>query len=415
MSQRTYLACIGTRPEIIKMAPIYRELKARGHRVVVVHTGQHGAVAEALYAFFEMPPDTVIDLHRKSTSLAHLTSALLDGLEGALKRLQPDVVMVQGDTTSALAGALIGFYQDVPVAHVEAGLRTHEHDPFPEEKNRELIGHLARWHFPPTPQAAQNLVSEGVSPDHIHQVGNTVIDAALWTRDRLAQPGFDLQGMKPVQLVNFEQNHAARRMILVTAHRRENWGEPIRQIARAVAQIVRDHTDTVAVWPVHPNPLVHADVVAELNGLPAALRGRICLTEPLGYQALISLLMRCDFALTDSGGVLEEASAFAKPVLVTRESTERHEMVAAGGAALVGTDTSAIVEQAQRLLTDPSHHRKMRLVNSPFGDGHSATRIVEVLSNAARFEIGASNPNTQGGAAQRHLWRTSASASQPAA
>lgn len=383
MSHKTYLACIGTRPEIIKMAPIYRELKARGDHVVVLHTGQHEAVADALYAFFDMPPDTVIDLQRKSPSLAHLTSALLDGVEVVLKEFQPDVVMVQGDTTSALVGAMTAFYQNIPVAHVEAGLRTHEREPFPEEKNRELIGQLAQWHFPPTAQASSNLLSEGIDASDIYQVGNTVIDAALWTRDRITQPSFDMAAMKPQHLQDFEARYADHKLILVTAHRRENWGQPIRNIARAVANVLSEHPDTVAVWPVHPNPAVQADVAAELQSLPPRLKSRICLTEPLGYQALISLLIRCEFTLTDSGGILEEASAFSKPVLVARKSTERQELVDAGGAHLVGTDMVDIFIHAEQLLTNPIAYRRMQLDTSPFGDGHSAARIVDVLSDSA--------------------------------
>lgn len=382
MPKQTYLACIGTRPEIIKMAPIYRELKARGDRVVVVHTGQHEAVAHALYAFFDMPPDLALRLERKSPSLAHLTSALVDGVERALEDFHPDVVMVQGDTTSALVGALIGFYQDIPVAHVEAGLRTHERTPFPEEKNRELIGQLARWHFPPTAQACRNLLSEGIARDHVHQVGNTVIDAALWTRDRIRAPGFDLAAMKPQNLCDFEARYPDHKLILVTAHRRENWGQPIRDIALAVANIVSQHPNTVVVWPVHPNPSVQADVALGLGQLPPRTRARICVTEPLGYQALVSLLMRCEFTVTDSGGILEEASAFSKPVLVARDSTERQELVDAGGAVLVGTDSMNIFLHAESLLTDSAAYRRMQLDTSPFGDGHSAERIVDILSDS---------------------------------
>lgn len=382
MSERKYLACIGTRPEIIKMAPVYRELQARGNSVQLVHTGQHEAVAEALYAFFGMTPDIVVDLKRRSPSLAHLTAALMDGVEGAIASLVPDVVLVQGDTTSALVGALAGYYHDKPVAHVEAGLRTGERDPFPEEKNRELIGRLAHWHFAPTERCRDNLLGEGLDPARIFAVGNTVVDAALWTRERIAHPSFDLAALMPANLLEFEARHPDHRVILVTAHRRENWGQPIRDIARAVGEIVARHRDTVAIWPVHPNPAVRADVEAVVRRLPPEARQRICLTEPLGYQSLIALLERCVFTLTDSGGIQEEASAFGKPVLVARESTERQELVDAGGARLVGVDAAAITAQAELLLSDRGVYRNMQLPKSPFGEGDSARRIVDILTGA---------------------------------
>ena len=377
---RTFLTCLGTRPEIIKMAPVYKALQAQGNRVLIIHTGQHEAVAHELYRFFDMPPDIVIDLQRKSTSLAHLTSALTDGVESAMKTLAPDVVMIQGDTTSALIGALIGYYHDKPVAHIEAGLRTHQRDPFPEEKNRELIGRLAHWHFPPTKQARDNLLAESVPAERVFEVGNTVIDAALWTRDRL-QAGYAANNPSmPAHARAFLKNWQDHRLILITAHRRENWGEPIRHIARAAVKILAAHPNTIAIWPVHPNPTVRQDVENELANLSTAIQQRICLTAPLDYPSLIELLVRCYFTLTDSGGIQEEASAFAKPVLVTRDSTERQELVDVGGAHLVGTDIETIVRHAEILLTDDIAYRRMQVDCSPFGDGKSAQRIASILS-----------------------------------
>ncbi|GAA4028259.1 UDP-N-acetylglucosamine 2-epimerase (non-hydrolyzing) [Actimicrobium antarcticum] len=395
MRKQTFLTCLGTRPEIIKMAPVYKALQAQGNRVQIIHTGQHEAVAHELYRFFEMPPDLVIDLQRKSSTLAHLTSALTDGLEAAMRTLQPDVVMVQGDTTSAFIGALIGYYDDIPVAHIEAGLRTHERDPFPEEKNREMIGRLARWHFPPTDQARRNLLAENIPPDQIHQVGNTVIDAALWTRDRLHKTfGQDNPALPSVAQV-FLKKHADDRLILITAHRRENWGQPIRQIAQAAAAILTDHPDTVVIWPVHPNPAVRLDVENEIAKLPQSVQRRFCLTAPLEYPALIDLLVRCHFTLTDSGGIQEEASAFAKPVLVARNSTERQELVDVGGARLVGTDIDQIRFHAGLLLSNADIYRQMQVTQSPFGDGLSAQRIAAILSssNALTTHDGASLAN----------------------
>ncbi|APD30424.1 UDP-N-acetylglucosamine 2-epimerase (non-hydrolysing) [Pandoraea thiooxydans] len=382
VSKKTYLACIGTRPEIIKMAPVYREFKARGHQVLVVHTGQHGAIAEALYAFFDMPPDITIDLQRKSSSLTDLTAALLHGIDDAVERLRPDALMVQGDTTSALVGALVGYYHDKSVIHIEAGLRTHEREPFPEEKNRELIGRLASWHFPPTQQASLNLQNEGVDRAGVFEVGNTVIDAALWAHERIKHSPLERNAVTPADLLEFEARYPSHRLILVTAHRRENWGQPIRNIAHAVARVIEAHGKTVAVWPLHPNPAVRADVESVMRDLPPQVRARICVTEPLSYQALIAMLVRCEFTLTDSGGIQEEASAFRKPVLIARNSTERQELVDAGGAKLVGTEVAEMVEQAGLLLTDPAAYRRMQLDKSPFGDGKSAQRIVDILIDA---------------------------------
>ena len=376
----TYLACMGTRPEIIKMAPIYKNLQARGENVQVLHTGQHEDVAQALYTFFDMDPDYQIQLKRRSPGLSDLTAELLQGIDRVLTDLKPDVVLVQGDTASAFVGAMASYYRDVPVAHIEAGLRTGQHDPFPEEKNRELIGRLAYWHFPPTAQAADNLRREGVPAQQIHEVGNTVIDAALWVKSQMDQHG--APDALPPEVHNFVQNHGASRLVLVTAHRRENWGRPIQLIAAAVGILLKLHPDLTVVWPLHPNPSVRADIQSVFSTLDAASRQRLCLTDPLEYPALISLLARCHFCLTDSGGIQEEASAFHCPVLITRDSTERQELVDAGGAILVGTDPHRIVEQACALLNDPWAYRAMQVHESPFGDGHSAQRIADVLTCA---------------------------------
>ena len=373
----SYLACLGTRPEIIKMAPLYRTLRARGHTVQVLHTGQHTDMADALYGFFGMPPDARITLHRQVPGLSHLTAELLARVDEQMKQATPDVVLVQGDTSSAMAGALAAYYQDIPVAHVEAGLRTGTHDPFPEEMNRCLISRLAHWHFPPTPQARANLLHEGVDARCIHEVGNTVIDAALWARERLR--GQPPQAFLPAEVANFFQAHATRPMLLVTAHRRENWGLSMQRIAAAVGGLLQLHPELTVVWPLHPNPAVQADVQTGLASLSAAERERLCLRPALPYPALIWILEHSEFSLTDSGGIQEEASALQKPVLILRESTERDELVQAGGARLVGTDVQAIIEQASDLLLDPLLLAAMQIPASPFGDGQAARRIADVL------------------------------------
>ena len=382
MTGRVFLACVGTRPEVVKMALLHRRLTERGHRVVLLHTGQHEEIAEMLYRFFDLSPDIRIELRREAPGLGHLTAELLEGIEDALDGARPDAVLVQGDTTSALAGALVAYYHRKPVAHIEAGLRTYEREPFPEEKNRELIGRLARWHFVPTPRARDNLLAEGIGAECIHEVGNTVIDATHWTRARIAQPDFRVADHMEPRLRTFLEIHRDRRLVLVTAHRRENWGEPIRDVARGIRELLARHPDVVAVWPVHPNPDVMSDVCQGLRGAERGVRDRVELTDPLEYAAMICVLARCHFALTDSGGLQEEASALRVPVLVARDSTERGELLEAGGAVLVGTDPRAIVEQGSRLLDDAAAHAAMRLDRSPFGDGRAAERIATILSEA---------------------------------
>lgn len=376
----SYLACIGTRPEIIKMASLHRVLKARGDSIRVLHTGQHEAMAHVLYRFFDMGPDLQIQLQRTSPRLGNLTADLLDNVDRVIAETQPDVVLVQGDTSSALVGAMAGYYNDRPVAHIEAGLRTGEREPFPEEKNREMIGRLAHWHFPPTEQSRDNLLREGIAPAQVHLVGNTVIDTALWVREHMAN---DALAALPPPLPEFLSAHPGAKLLLVTAHRRENWGQPIRNIATAVGQLLQQHRDLIVVWPIHPNPAVRNDVESVFHGLSPECRARACLTDPLDYPALITVLAHCHFTLTDSGGIQEEASALGRPVLIARDSTERQELVQAGGALLVGTDTARIVQAASRLLDQDEAYRAMQLTTSPFGDGHSAERIADILSTTA--------------------------------
>lgn len=377
---KTYLACLGTRPEIIKMAPLHHELKQRGNRVVVLHTGQHEAVAEELYRFFSMGPDIRLTSPRRTSRLGDLTALLLEGVDRVVSDTQPDVVLVQGDTTSALVGALSGYYHDKPVAHVEAGLRTGMREPFPEEQNRVLIARLAHWHFAPTPGTRQNLLREGIADARISVVGNTVIDAARWTQRRLGTASSTTPKALPPSIEAFLAAYPDQKLMLVTAHRRENWGTPIRNIASAIGQLLAAHPDLIVVWPLHPNPAVRKVVEPVIAALPAALRSRVCLTEPVDYPALITLLQRCHFTLTDSGGIQEEASALARPVLIARDSTERQELVQAGGAVLVGTDIDCMVRQASRLLNDDAAYRGMQLSHSPFGDGHAASHIADRLT-----------------------------------
>ena len=375
---KTYLACMGTRPEIIKMSAIHRILKERGEKIYVFHTGQHEEVAYSLYDFFNMGPDFQLQLTREIPTLSGLTAELLEGVDKTIAKVKPDVILVQGDTSSALAGALGGYYHNVPVAHIEAGLRTGQRDPFPEEKNRELIGRLARWHFPPTKQAKDNLLREGLAEKTIHQVGNTVIDSALWVHKQTEQQSSPK--LLPEDVRHFMEGNRATRLLLVTAHRRENWGAPIKLIATAVGTLLKLYKDLSVVWPLHPNPSVRKDVLDTFKTLDPACRDRLCLTEPLEYPALITLLSKCFFTLTDSGGIQEEASALSRPVLILREETERQELVSAGGALLVGTDVRSIVEHASVLLNHERSYKAMQIPVCPFGDGKSASRIADILT-----------------------------------
>lgn len=275
-----------------------------------------------------------------------------------------------------------GYYNDKPVAHIEAGLRTGTREPFPEEKNRELIARLAHWHFAPTARTRDNLLREGIADARISVVGNTVIDAARWTQQQLEPSTTSVPSALPAGVEAFLGEHASQRLLLVTAHRRENWGEPIRNIAMAIGQLLAAHPDLVVVWPLHPNPAVSEAVEPVIAALPDAMRARVCLTAPVDYPALITLLERCYFTLTDSGGIQEEASALARPVLIARDSTERQELVEAGGAVLVGTDFTRMVTAASELLRDVAVYRAMQLELSPFGDGNAARHIADRLCAA---------------------------------
>ena len=374
------LISVGTRPEIIKMAPVHAELRRRGMPVAWVHTGQHREMAETLYRFFGISPEHEVALQRHNGSLAHLNAQLLEGLSALYERLRPCAVLVHGDTTSTLASAQAAFYNDVPVGHVEAGLRTfNSREPFPEEKNRELTARLARWHFAPTPGAAANLLREGVAAEAVHTVGNTAVDAALATCALLDQRLQDGAEELPVELESLRRQGRAWRLITVTAHRRENWGGGIRGAARAVARLMAAHDDLAVVWPVHGNPAVSDTVHLELDTLARELGSRLVLCPPLDYPALLWCLRCSVLALTDSGGIQEEGAALSTPVLVLRNTTERPELIDAGAGALVGTDEDAVFNAVSRLLADRPALQRMRDAVNPFGDGRSSQRVADVL------------------------------------
>ncbi len=381
------LLCMGTRPEIIKMAPVHHALLAAGLQSMVFHTGQHQEVAQPLYHLFGITPSAqVTSLERKGGSLAELGAALLEESHHAIQAQKPDVVLVHGDTSSALYAALAAFYLHIPIGHVEAGLRTHDsYNPFPEEMNRTLIARMAKWHFAPTAGARLALMHEGIAPQAIYQVGNTAVDAALELAERtrcnpaLVDWPASLQGFTPS---NGPQENAPK-LILVTAHRRENWGDGIKHIAQAVSTLIAERTDSVVIWPVHPNPQVREAVMAHTEKARQQFPDRLLLCAPLGYAALVSVLKQAWLVLTDSGGIQEEAAAFSVPVLVLRETTERPELIEQGGGKVIGTKPQAILNAALPLLHNAQARATLVARSNPFGDGKAAKRIADVLTTGA--------------------------------
>lgn len=377
---QSILLCMGTRPEIIKMAPVYRALKASALPVRLLHTGQHKEMAWPLYKFFDMLPDYFLKLERTSGSLAHLSSLLLEEIDAVLQQISPSAVLVHGDTSSALAATLAAFYRQIAVGHVEAGLRSGAmYDPFPEEKNRELIGRIAHWHFAPTPIAEASLLREGLDRKHIYCVGNTIVDATLWGGDYIEKlPEHGITELPP-SLKDLPAVLPEKRLILVTAHRRENWETGIASVASAVRHALESDGELCAVWPVHVNPIVQDAVHHVFAGVSPSVAKRLFLTEPLNYPALLWIMKRAWLILTDSGGIQEEAMVMRVPVLVLRDTTERPELIAAGGGIMVGTDAALIGEKIEWLHADEHSRQKMCKVKNPFGDGHAADHIRDIL------------------------------------
>ena len=375
----TILVVFGTRPEAIKLFPVIRALAATpGLRVRTCVTAQHRGLLDQVLAVAELTPDIDLDLMEPGQTLDRLTARLLTGLGEVMDREQPDWVMVQGDTATAMAGALAAYYRQIPVAHVEAGLRSGDiYHPWPEEVNRRIVAPIARLHFAPTDTAAEALRRENIAPDLIHVTGNTVVDALQWTQGRVAaDPGL-AAGLDPVLAPL-----AGKRLVLVTTHRRENFGGGMTAIARALVRIA-DRGDTALLFPVHPNPQV-GPVIDAIIGAKEGGRPEIVRIPPLDYPSFVRALAACDLVLSDSGGVQEEAPALGKPVLVMRETTERPEGVAAGTAKLVGTDEDRIVHEVSTLLDDSEAYAAMARAHNPFGDGHASARIAGLIADACR-------------------------------
>jgi UDP-N-acetylglucosamine 2-epimerase (non-hydrolysing) len=367
------LFVFGTRPEAIKLCPLIRKLRARQDFAVrICVTAQHRAMLDQVLDAFQVTPDFDLNIMRPNQTLSGLTARILEALEPVLASTAPDMVIVQGDTTTTLAAALAAFYHRIPAAHVEAGLRTGDPaHPFPEEMNRLLTGRLAELHFAPTPKAAAHLTAEGVPAARIHITGNTGIDAVLYVRDALASGALAVPACPCLE--------TSRRLIVVTSHRRENFGPGFERAMRALARIAA-RPDVQLVYPVHRNPHVLGPAHELLGGHP-----NIHLVEPLPYVPFVDLLRRAYFLITDSGGIQEEAPSLGKPVLVMREKTERPEAVEAGTVKLVGTDEERIVAEATRLLDDPAAYTRMTRVHNPYGDGQASRRIAEIL--ARRFSL----------------------------
>lgn len=367
--QKTRVLCVfGTRPDAVKMAPVVRELQRypQDFAVRVVVTGQHREQLDQVLRVFEITPDHDLAIMQHGQTLTQITTRALEGLDADLRAHPADLCLAQGDTTTTFVAALAAFYHKVPFGHVEAGLRTrNRYDPFPEEMNRRLAGGLAAWHFAPTEEAKRNLLAEGVAPESIFVTGNTSIDAL---RSVASRP-YRFEDPALSALVAGE-----KRLILVTAHRRENWGEPMANIGRALARLAERFADCEIVVALHKNPVVRDTLRPLLENVP-----RVHLIEPPDYVPFVKLMQRATLILTDSGGVQEEAPTLGVPILVLRQTTERPEGVAAGTAKLIGTDTETIVAEAARLLTDAEAHAQMARAANPYGDGSAAERIVAVL------------------------------------
>ena len=370
MDRSKILFIFGTRPEAIKLAPLIKEFQvSSSFKVKICTTAQHREMLSQVLNFFNINPDYDLNLMKHNQSLFDITIGALKALERIIDLEEPDLIFVQGDTTTAFTGALAGFYKKIKVAHVEAGLRSfNKYSPFPEEINRVLIGHLADYHFAPTEKAKKNLESEGINKN-IWVVGNTVIDALLLGLEIIKEKEAYYEFYKIFDFIDF-----SKKIILVTGHRRESFGEPFRNICYALKEIAYSFPDVEIVYPVHLNPNVRKPVNEILKGHP-----RIHLLEPLEYPHLIWLMSKSYLILTDSGGIQEEAPSLGKPVLVMRDVTERIEGVEAGSAKLVGTDKNKIVQEVSKLLKFPDEYQKMANVVNPYGDGKASKRIVDII------------------------------------
>jgi UDP-N-acetylglucosamine 2-epimerase (non-hydrolysing) len=369
MTQKKHkiLSIFGTRPEVIKLYPVLAEMdKDENFESVAVSTSQHREMIDDLFGLFNITPNHDLNIIRKKQHLADISTLALSGLDPLMKQHKPDLVLIQGDTTTAFIGAMAAFYNQIPVGHVEAGLRSfNKKHPYPEEVNRKLISVVADLHFAPTGQNAQYLIEEGAVPDNVFVTGNTVIDALLYTVNR---------NSNTLSRYLSPEIWKSHRMVLVTSHRRENWGRPLENLCRALVDLTLAFPDIQIVYPVHLNPNVRETVYGILSD-----RERIHLLEPLTYETFVEAMARSHLIITDSGGIQEEGPSLRKPILVFRKVTERPEGLSTGGVKLVGLERQAIVMEASRLLEDPQAYRAMTADHNPYGDGHAAGRITRAI------------------------------------
>lgn len=375
----------GTRPEAIKMAPLVKEFQARANEfdTIVCVTGQHREMLKQVLELFDIKPDYDLEIMKEGQDLYDVTTRVLLGMREVLKKTKPDVVLVHGDTTTSTAAALAAFYQQIPVGHVEAGLRTHNiYSPWPEEMNRQLTGRMATYHFAPTELSRDNLLAEGIATDRIFITGNTVIDALQQVVTRV-KSNADLRNEVSRKLLQFGYDvnrlEAGRRLVLITGHRRENFGEGFLNICRAIQTLSKRFPEVDFVYPMHLNPNVRKPI-REIFGDNLGGLDNLFFIEPLEYLQFVTLMDRSSIVLTDSGGIQEEAPGLGKPVLVMRDTTERPEAVKAGTVKLVGTDYNQIVDNVEKLLTDDAAYAEMSRANNPYGDGKACLYIADALT-----------------------------------
>ena len=376
MKKIRVMTVFGTRPEAIKMCPLVLEMQKHKDCIetIVAVTAQHREMLDQVLHLFKLTPDYDLNIMTSGQTLYDVTGRVLTGLRDVIAEAKPDLVLVHGDTTTTFAGAMAAFYAQVAVGHVEAGLRTgNKYSPYPEEMNRKLTGSLADYHFAPTSTSRQNLLKENVNPEQVYVTGNTVIDALATT----IQKDFKFED----EVIN-KALASGKRLILMTTHRRENLGEPLRHVYKALKKVLELHPDVAVLFPVHKNPKVREIVDQELGKAE-----RVYLTEPMDYEPFANLMARADLILTDSGGIQEEAPALGKPVLVLRDTTERPEAVTAGTVEMVGTGYAEVLAAANRLLDDESYYKQMAEAVNPYGDGKACQRIVSFILNKYGFLI----------------------------
>ena len=378
------LLVFGTRPEAIKMAPLVKEFQKNSEdfQTLVCVTGQHREMLDQVLKIFEIKPDYDLNIMKQGQDLYDVTSRVLLGMRDVLKETKPDVVLVHGDTTTSTAAALAAFYQQIPVGHVEAGLRTHNiYSPWPEEMNRQMTGRIASYHFAPTPLSRQNLLKENVDEDRITVTGNTVIDALYWVVDKIKKDtALDASLTDELRSAGYDVDRlrGGRRLVLITGHRRENFGDGFIRMCQAIKTLTERFPEVDFVYPMHLNPNVRKPI-HEVFGQDLSHLGNMFFIEPLEYLSFVFLMEKSSVVLTDSGGIQEEAPGLGKPVLVMRDTTERPEALEAGTVKLVGTDYDKIVDGVSELLSDRAAYERMSKAVNPYGDGLACQRIVEFL------------------------------------